>query len=70
MLLYIVVYAGKICLVEHTEFDVSRGRGDYEVERVAQDGGVGNTVYRGEVKKGEGFFEAVEDTDFGEEQIT
>ena len=67
MFLHVLVYAGEVCLVEHTEFDFLGGRGDDEVEGIAEDGGVGDAVYSGEVKEGEGLFEAVEDADGCEE---
>jgi hypothetical protein len=54
-------------LVQHPELDFLRGRGDDEVEGVAQDSGVGQAIYSGEVEEGEGLLEAVEDAYRGEE---
>jgi len=56
-------------LVEHTELDVACRRGDDEVERVSQDGCVGDAGDSSEVEEGEGLFESEEDTNGGEEQV-
>jgi hypothetical protein len=59
VLLHILVDAGEVCLVQHTELDLLGGCGDDEVEGVAQDGGVGYAVDGGEVEEGERLLEAV-----------
>jgi hypothetical protein len=56
-------------LVEHAEFDVTRGCGENDVEGIAKDGGVGYAVYSCEIEEGEGLFEAIQDAYRGEEQI-
>lgn len=69
MFLDVLVYACKVLLVEHTELYLLGLRGDDEVERVAQDRGVGYAVHGSKVEEGKGLLEAVEDTDGGEEQV-
>lgn len=69
MSLHIFVDAGEICLVEHAEFNFLCWCRDDKVEGVTEDGGVGYAVHGGKVEEGEGLFEAVEDTDSGEEQV-
>lgn len=58
VLLYVFVDAAVVGLVEHPEFDVARLRRDDEVERVAEDGRVGDRVDGCEVEEGEGLLEA------------
>jgi hypothetical protein len=63
----VIVDACKVCLIEHAEFNFLRGRGDDEVEGVAEDGRVRDAVDCGKVEEGERLLEAVEDSDRGEE---